>query len=125
MDIVHPATLPSLLYANDKGEICDLPDLSMSGRSGREHCRPQLDDLIPLPEGSELFVLDDRLPVGIDPGSGEFLKLADDPEHSGQKVRAVAAFMAPAHTVIHSTACKGFGQGQEPAPFCLCGGGLV
>jgi pyruvate-formate lyase-activating enzyme len=102
MDIVHPSTLPSLVYANDRGEICDLADLAMAGRSARQHCRPQLTDLIPLPEGSELFVLDDRLPIGIDPDSGEFLKLDDDPEQPGQKVRAVAAFMAPAHTVIHS-----------------------
>jgi pyruvate-formate lyase-activating enzyme len=104
MDIVHPTTFPSLVYANDKGEICDLPDLAMAGRSGREHCHPQLADLIPLPEGSELFVLDDRLPIGVDPASGEFRKLDDDPECPGQKVRAVAAFMAPAHTVIHGTA---------------------
>ncbi len=104
MDIVHPATLPSLVYANDKGEICDLPDLAMAGRSGREHCHPQLADLIPLPEGSELFVLDDRLPIGVDPSSDEFQKLDNDPESPGQKVRAVAAFMAPAHTVIHGAA---------------------
>jgi pyruvate-formate lyase-activating enzyme len=103
VESIHPATLPVLLYANDRGEICDLPDLLMAGRSGRDFRAVQLHELIPLPEGSELFVLDDRRPVGLDPASGEFLKLEDDPAGAGP-VRAVAAFMAPAHTAIHTTA---------------------
>ncbi|MFN2369474.1 MAG: hypothetical protein ABR605_11170, partial [Desulfurivibrionaceae bacterium] len=83
---------------DDKGEIRDLPDLAMAGRSGRDFITPRLTELIPLPEGSELFVLDDRQPVGTDPVTGEFLKLDDDPLQPGRPVRAVAAFMAPAHT---------------------------
>jgi pyruvate-formate lyase-activating enzyme len=115
-DIIHPVTLPSLLYANDKGEICDLPDLAMAGRSGRDFQTPQLNELIPLPEGSELFVLDDRLPIGIDPVSGEFLKLEDDPAQPGRPVRAVAAFMAPAHTAIYSTAFEKNSTEVKPLP---------
>ncbi|MDT8336062.1 MAG: radical SAM protein, partial [Desulfurivibrionaceae bacterium] len=99
---LHPAEQPALLYANDKGEICDLPELGMTGRSGRDFVVPRLSELIALPEGSELFVLDDRLPVGADPATGEFFKLEDDPARPGKPVRAVAAFMAPAHTAILS-----------------------
>jgi len=76
----------------------------MAGRSGREFVAPKLESLIPLPEGSELFVLDDRFPVGIDPTCGEFVHLEQDPSRTGRPVRAVAAFMAPAHTAIHLAA---------------------
>jgi pyruvate-formate lyase-activating enzyme len=104
VDIIHPTTLPVLLYANAQGEICDLPELLMAGRSGRDFRAVRRHELIPLPEGSELFVLDDRLPIGLDPASGEFLKLEEDPVCPGRPVRAVAAFMAPAHTAVHTTA---------------------
>jgi len=100
----HPDQLPCLLYANDKGEICDLPELGMAGRSGRDFQTPDLADLIPLPPGSELFVLDQRFPVGFASDSGEYLHLEEDPEQPGHRVRAVAAFMAPAHTAIHLAA---------------------
>lgn len=116
METIHPTTIPSLLYANDKGEICDLPDLAMAGRSGRDFCTPQLTDLIPLPPGSELFVLEGRLPVGLDPVNRDFLKLADDPSYPGRSVRAVAAFIAPAHTVIHTAAYEKESPGVRPLP---------
>jgi len=116
MDSIHPDKLPGLLYANDKGEICDLPELTMAGRSGRDFFTPRITDLIPLPEGSELFVLDDRLPVGADPATGEFLKLEDDPARPGKSVRAVAAFMAPAHTAILSASFEKKSGKIKPLP---------
>ena len=70
----------------------------MAGSANGLHCQPELNDLIPLPEGSELFTLPDRKPVGTDPGSGEPLLLEKSPE--GKDIRAVAAFMAPAHTAV-------------------------
>ena len=94
----HPARIPHLVYADAAGEIRDLPDLLLAGRSGRDLLLPTPDLLIPLPPGSELFVLPGRRPVGFDPVSGEPLLLADDPENPGQPAQAVAAFMAPAHT---------------------------
>jgi pyruvate-formate lyase-activating enzyme len=112
----HPNRLPSLLYATDQGEICDLPELGMAGRSGREFQAPDLDDLIPLPPGSELFVLDDRHPVGFAGASGEFLRIEEDPLQPGRKVRAVAAFMAPAHTAIHLAAFEKPAQPVKPLP---------
>jgi len=96
----HPAQAPCLVYANARGEIKDLPDLLMAGRSGQDFKPPPLKALIPLPPGSELFVLPGRQPVGIDPTSCEALLLAEDPEEPGTPAQAVAAFMAPAHTAI-------------------------
>ena len=97
---LHPQQPPCLVYANARGEIMDLPDLQMAGRSGRDFAAPQLETLIPLPTGSELFVLPDRLPVGLDPHSGEPLLVEEDPAAPAERVQAVAAFMAPAHTAV-------------------------
>ncbi len=60
-------------------------------------------ECIPLPAGSELFLLPGRLPVGFLP-NGEREVLDEDPLHPGRKVTAVAAFLAPAHTVTRHAA---------------------
>jgi hypothetical protein len=90
--------MPSLVYADSEGRIYDLPELKMAGRSGRVLHPVDLKDLIPLPEGSELFVLSDRLPVGWDQDRDDMVVLDEDPANAKGKVRAVAAFMAPAYT---------------------------
>ncbi|MBF0327808.1 MAG: radical SAM protein [Nitrospirae bacterium] len=99
-----PDKLPSLVYANYKGEIVDLPDIEMAGMSGFSMIRPHYSDLIPLPNGSELFTLPGRYPIGIDPKNKSFIKLDEDPFYEGKPVSAVAAFIAPAHTSILSAA---------------------
>ena len=95
---------PSLVIADGDGTIRDFPQLSMAAMVNGTYVAPERDDLIPLPEGSELFSLPDRLPVGTDPESGEPLLLDKDPEHPDAKITAVAAFMAPAHTAVYNAA---------------------
>jgi pyruvate-formate lyase-activating enzyme len=102
--VLHPETLPSLVIADRNGAITDLPTLTMAGMSNGGLFQPELKDLIALPEGSELFVLPGRLPIGCDPDSGEPLLVREHPYIKGETVRAVAAFMAPAHTAIFSSA---------------------
>jgi len=100
----HPEQMPCLLFANSKGEIQEFPELWMAGRSGRQYLQPALTDLIPLPEGSELFVLPDRFPIGIDPEDGLPARLAENPYQAAEGLQAVAAFVAPAHTTILTAA---------------------
>ncbi|OGR03871.1 MAG: radical SAM protein [Deltaproteobacteria bacterium RIFOXYD12_FULL_50_9] len=100
----HPDGLPSLVFANRRGEIKDFPGLLLAGRSGHWFLKPEPADLIPLPTGSELFVLPDRHPIGIDPQSGEPMLLTESPDDPAEGIQAVAAFMAPAHTSIHTAA---------------------
>lgn len=117
---------PNLVYANQDGEILDHPGLFMAGASGGA-ARPVGEaEVIPLPEGSELFLLPGRKPVGVDHG-GRLVTLDEDPLHPDQTVSAVAAFMAPAHTAtlyaayralpgapnlpLFSYAALGFGEG--------------
>jgi pyruvate-formate lyase-activating enzyme len=102
--VIHPRETPSLVIADDQGNISDFPDLHMAGMSAGEFILPDLQHLIPLPEGSELFALPMRLPVGFDLQSGEPLLLEENPFLPGKKIQAVAAFMAPAHTSMLSSA---------------------
>jgi pyruvate-formate lyase-activating enzyme len=97
---------PALLYADDTGNIFDWPALEMAGSSGNEWKQPLPAELIPLPEGSELFLLPNRLPVGFNPVKKEFEVLASDPFDPAKPVQAVAAFMAPAYTQLYSTAYR-------------------
>ncbi len=100
----HPSSLPSLVFADKNGTIVDYPPLHMAGMSNGRFLRPAVTDLIPLPVGSDLFVLPARLPVGCDPESGEPLLVEESPFNPGEPVQAVAAFMAPAHTAILTSA---------------------
>lgn len=110
--MIHPDSLPSLVYCDESGNIHDFPDLAMAGMAHGKYLRPDLEDLIELPRGSEVFTLPDRLPVGIDRTTGEPLLLEDDPRFPGRRIAGAAAFMAPAHT---STLTAAY-QTQENAP---------
>lgn len=83
-------TRPRLVVADSDGNIFDHPDLLMMSRRGTEWCLPRPDELIPLPDESELFMLPGRHAVGLDPETGETVEMEE---------MAVAAFAAPAHTL--------------------------
>jgi len=108
----HPAQTPCLLFANSHGEILEYDGLNMAGSSAGRYFPLQREELIPLPEGSELFVLPGRLPVGIEPGSEEPALLADNPFDPDDHISAVAAFMAPAYTAVYTAAY----QSSKQAP---------
>ena len=97
---------PTLIYADPGGNIMDYPKLEMAGSSGGEWKRLKREDWIPLPEGSELFLLPKRLPVGYHPTRKRFEVLRHDPYDTNRPVQAVAAFVAPAHTQTYSAAYK-------------------
>ena len=110
--MIHPDSLPSLVYCDESGNIHDFPDLAMAGMAHGQFLKPDLEDLIELPPGSEVFTLPDRLPVGIDRSTGEPLLLEEDPRFPGRRISGAAAFMAPAHTSILTAAY----QTQENSP---------
>ncbi|HHD64854.1 MAG TPA: radical SAM protein [Desulfobulbaceae bacterium] len=98
--------LPHLIFADSQDQILDYTDLQMAGGSAGKFYRPTWEELIELPEGSEMFVLPARLPVGIEPESGEPALLDSNPYAPDESIQAVAAFMAPAHTAIYTAAYK-------------------
>ena len=116
MQLLHPDEIPSLVYANQQGEIRNFPDIHMAGRSGNFYFKPALDELIPLPEGSELFLLPERLPIGISPENDSPVLLDHNPDNAGEIIQAVAAFMAPAHTAIHTAAYESVQKDIAPLP---------
>ncbi len=102
--MIHPAGQPSLVFADKEGNITDFPDLHAAGMSAGNVILPAKEDYISLPDGSELFVLPGRFPVGCDQKTGEALLVDEDPYGSGETIQAVAAFMSPAHTAVLNSA---------------------
>ena len=86
---------PDLLVADPDGKLFEVPELAMAGRSGRWSGLPSAEDLIEVPEGSDLFAVPDRDPVGYDRATGRLVRIT---EYRGIPVRPAAVFMAPAHT---------------------------
>jgi wyosine [tRNA(Phe)-imidazoG37] synthetase (radical SAM superfamily) len=101
--MLHPTSHPVLLTADAQGNITEFTELEVVGMSNGHFYRPELEDFIALPRGSELFALPNRLPVGWDPVTDEPVLLDEDPHAKGQPIQAVAAFMSPAHTSIFTS----------------------
>ena len=66
-----PGIRPRLVIADAQGNIYDDPELQMVCRKGYEFSLPKPDELIPLPEGSELFLLPGRNAIGMNPENGQ------------------------------------------------------
>jgi pyruvate-formate lyase-activating enzyme len=86
---------PAMVFADAGGNIFDDPDLLMLVRRGRELTLPRPDELIPLPEGSDLYLLPGRYALGFDAQSGKAMSVED---------RAVAAFVCPSYTLSATVA---------------------
>lgn len=94
-----------LVFADEQGTIYDHPGLRMAGRSGQAFRLVPDRELIPLPPGSELFALPGRHPIGYDAQQRRFITLTHNPYERGECL-AVAAFMAPAHTLSYVSAYR-------------------
>jgi pyruvate-formate lyase-activating enzyme len=90
-----------MVFCDADGNIYDHPELLLAGSDGPayEACDP--DSLIPVPRGSDLMMLPERLPVGIDPSTGGAVEIA---RCGGRDVYAAAVFMAPAYVQTHRAA---------------------
>jgi len=100
--------IPNLVYSDANGNICDDPDLIMSGRSGFDAVALNAEDFIELPEGSDLFELPGRHPIGFDIKTGEITLC--------KKGIAVAAQLAPAHTQLYMSSYIKKTESSETLP---------
>ncbi len=90
--------LPRLVFADINGKIYDHPCLGMAGRSGYTFTLPEEAELLPLPEGSQLFTMPGRVPVGWDEEEGQFVVPDEvEPGPEGTHCLAVAAFLPPGY----------------------------
>jgi molybdenum cofactor biosynthesis enzyme MoaA len=85
--------VPNLVYSDGKGNIFDDPDTFMSGRSGFDAVAMNPGDFIEVPEGSDIYELHGRYPIGFDKKTGE-------PVISKKGV-ALGVQMSPAHTMLY------------------------
>ncbi len=106
-------SLPYLAVANVRGEIFEARDYLMTGMALDRALLPDASDLIPLPYGSNLFVLPGRLPIGWDRRSRRFAAVN---EVGGEPVSAVAAFMAPAYLQLARAAAEARGGDRRRLP---------
>lgn len=65
----------NLVYADHKGQVYDHPGILAVARNGDILTEILEEELIPLPEGATLVSLPDTVPVGMDPDTGEMIKL--------------------------------------------------
>lgn len=95
--------LPLLVVSDEEGRVFEIPHLRMTAMSANRVRVVHKDDVIPLPPGSDLFSLPGRAALGYDPVCGSIVEVSD---YEGRPVRAVAAFMAPAHMQLARAAWK-------------------
>ena len=100
---------PRLVLSDPAGNIFDHPSLKLSGRSGGRFLLPPPSELVPLPEGSQLFTLPGRIPIGWDEERRAFVQLGKV-ELEGREIEciAVAAFLPPGYvrTLLPATQLK-------------------
>jgi pyruvate-formate lyase-activating enzyme len=82
-----------MVWADGRGNMAEQPGWRAAGMRGHETVPLDPDELIPLPAGSELFLLPGRRPVGYPDDAPRLFT----PPRGGDAL-AVAAFLAPAHT---------------------------
>ncbi len=106
----------NLLYADRQGNIYDHPELQTLVRRGDEFALPRPDELIPLPEESELFLLPQRRAVGLNQESGEIEVLEE---------LALAAFIAPGYTLSSHPAYVSEEDAQTLPLFAYAAVGMI
>ncbi|RUM89474.1 MAG: radical SAM protein [Thermodesulfatator sp.] len=111
-----PEGQPRLLFADPQGRLYDHPELLALGLSGHDLVLPEPEDFRPLPQGSALYVLPERHPLGLDPSSGTPVVLTENPFRPGEPAWAVAAFLAPAHTQLYLSPYEPAREDLTPLP---------
>jgi pyruvate-formate lyase-activating enzyme len=87
------------LVADEQGEVFEHPDLLLAGMNGMTLCRPEAEELIPLPKGSRLFTIPGTPPIGFDLQTGKERTVRQLPaDWGGGAAQAVSAFVTPAFT---------------------------
>ena len=89
---------PRLVLSDPEGKIFDHPYLKLAGRSGDRIDLPHPSELVPLPDGSQLFTMPGRIPMGWD--EKEASPVVSEKVGAGGKgvqCTAVAAFLPPGY----------------------------
>lgn len=98
---------PYLIFSDSSGRIFNHPSLRIAGKSGDKILIPDSSELLPLPQGSQLFTLPGRVPIGWDEEQGNFIPL-ERVRIGRREIRpvAVAAFLPPGYVRTHLPATR-------------------
>jgi pyruvate-formate lyase-activating enzyme len=105
---------PWLVVSDGTGNIFEIPGIRMAGMLLSQTVNPKYATFIPLPYGSDLFELPDRVPIGYHVKKKRFIEVR---EYQGNPVYAVAAFMAPAHVQCYRSAYRTVSKKASRLPF--------
>jgi len=98
------ADTPNMVFADRQGNIMDFEGLGLVGRTGDYLVPVSAEETIALPRGSQLYVLPDRYPIGVDRRTGEIVVLKKNPYDGKGPVFAAATFLCAAHTQTYLAA---------------------
>lgn len=94
---------PRMVFADEKGNVYDHPELEMACRSGARLIAPDEEHLIPMPPHTRLYTMPGRMPVGWDRRRKRY-EAVD--EMAGMRCYPVAALLPPGYvrTLLPGTA---------------------
>ncbi len=89
---------PRFVLSDPGGKIYEHPHLMLAGRSGDRMVLPNPAELIPLPKGSQLFTMPERIPIGWDEEKDSFV-MSKRMKVGRREIActAVAAFLPPGY----------------------------
>lgn len=93
--------LPWLVASDGHGNLFEIPGLEMVVRKAKGMLLPERNELIPIPPGSLLFELPDRVPIGYDRTRDRMVTLK---RYRGKPIIAAAVFLPPAYTQLYCAA---------------------
>ncbi len=91
------ATLINALVADPAGEIFELPGYTAAGMAGEVRAPLSFEETVPMPHGSELMMLPDRVPVLYNRKTRAEEAVAENPFEPGEPIFPVAVFNSPGY----------------------------
>ena len=92
------------VVANADGEIYDLEGYAAVGMDGSRISPMTTNEAIPMPYGSELMLLPERLPLVYNIGDQRLEVLSEDPYEPGAPIYPVAVFNSPGYVITRTAA---------------------
>lgn len=117
-----PEGILTALVADSKGSIIELEGYGAVGMAGAGRVPLTAERTLPMPHGSELMFLPDRVPVLIDLDTGKQAAVPENPYQPGERIFPVAGFNSPGY--VHTFA-PAFEEGANAKPLPLFAYGAV
>jgi pyruvate-formate lyase-activating enzyme len=108
------------LVADSRGRIIELEGFGAVGMAGDARVPLTAGDTLPMPEGGELMLLPQRVPVLRDLDTGELVSIPENPYQPGERICPVAAFNSPGYVHTYAPAYEEM-PGAAPLPLFAYG----